>query len=53
MAYLQGTIPAEDRRRVEEWLRDDPANRLGVSVNLPLAQRSKKVKNYKLKTKTR
>ncbi|MDR2041120.1 MAG: FecR domain-containing protein [Tannerella sp.] len=26
MACLQGTAPAGDRRRVEEWLRDDPAN---------------------------
>jgi ferric-dicitrate binding protein FerR (iron transport regulator) len=24
--YLQGTILAEDRKKVEEWLQDDPAN---------------------------
>jgi ferric-dicitrate binding protein FerR (iron transport regulator) len=26
MAYLQETLPAEEREAVEEWLRDDPAN---------------------------
>jgi ferric-dicitrate binding protein FerR (iron transport regulator) len=26
MAYLQGMLPEEDRKKVEEWLRDDPAN---------------------------
>ncbi|MDR2775649.1 MAG: FecR domain-containing protein [Tannerella sp.] len=26
MAYLQDTIPAKERRTVEDWLRDDPAN---------------------------
>ncbi|MDR1155246.1 MAG: FecR domain-containing protein, partial [Bacteroidales bacterium] len=26
MPYLQETIPEEDRRKVEEWLQDDPAN---------------------------
>jgi ferric-dicitrate binding protein FerR (iron transport regulator) len=26
MSYLQETIPEEDRRKVEKWLQDDPAN---------------------------
>ncbi|MDR0698795.1 MAG: FecR domain-containing protein [Tannerella sp.] len=26
MAYLQETLPAKDKKKVEEWLRNDPAN---------------------------